>query len=62
MNKSYEGNKRGNGGVNKIRIYPCGICGQVFTSYPSQKKHLSRAHGKSTKGYDRMLENELGAR
>ena len=62
MSRDHEGNRRGNGGVNKIRVYPCAICGAVFQSYPSQKKHVSRVHGTSTRGYNRILEKELGAR
>lgn len=55
-------NRRGHGGENKVRSYPCFICGASFESYNSQKRHVSRAHGKSTKGYDQELEKELGNR
>lgn len=51
---------RGSGGTNSRVEYQCFICGASFTSYPQQKKHISRAHGKSTKGYDKILENEDG--
>ncbi len=52
-------NRREGGGVNKKRVYPCSICGAGFESYGAQKRHLSRAHGRSTAGYDRMLRDRL---
>ncbi len=52
-------NRRQGGGINKARVYPCSICGVGFESYQQQKRHLSRAHGKSTAGYDRMLRDKL---
>jgi len=55
-------NRRDQGGVNSRKVYPCFICGASFESYPAQKKHISRAHGKSTKGYDKVLENAIGRR
>ncbi len=52
-------NRREGGGVNKARVYPCNICGKGFSTYNEQKRHLSRAHGKSTAGYDRMLRDNV---
>ncbi len=52
-------NRRGEGGVNKARIWPCNMCGKTFSTYGEQKRHLSRAHGKSTAGYDRVLRDDL---
>ncbi len=52
-------NRREGGGVDKKRVYPCGICGKNFPTYNEQKRHLSRAHGKSTAGYDRMLRDRV---
>ena len=51
---------KGSGSTNTRREYQCFICGASFPSYPQQKKHISRSHGKSTKGYDKILENEGG--
>lgn len=47
-------------GINTRKEWNCFICGASFTSYQQQKRHISRAHGKSTKGYDKILENEGG--
>ncbi len=55
-------NSRDHGGVNKRKEWPCFICGRSFNSYPAQKKHISRDHGKSTKGYDQMMERANGIR
>ncbi len=55
-------NRRGEGGVNKVRTWPCSMCRGVFSTYGEQKRHISRAHGKSTKGYDRVLRDELEGR
>lgn len=52
-------NRRGHGGVNKIRFWPCNICGAKLESYGAQKRHLSVYHGKSTTGYDRVLKDEI---
>jgi hypothetical protein len=52
-------NKRDHGGVNRIRSYPCGICGANLESYNAHKRHLSRYHGKSERQYDKMLLNEI---
>lgn len=52
-------NRRSQGGFKKIRLYPCGICGEKFPTYGAQKRHLSRIHGKSTVGYDRLLRKEI---
>ncbi len=52
-------NRRDGGGVNKLRVFPCGICGAGFETYQQQKRHLSRAHGKSTAGYDKMLRDRV---
>ncbi len=52
-------NKRGHGGTNPMKVYPCNICGAGFESYGAQKRHLSRAHGKSTAGYDKHLRDEF---
>ncbi len=54
-----EKNRRERGGVNKVRVYPCGICGRGFSSYGAQKRHLSVDHGKSTSGYDKMLRDQV---
>jgi len=59
MNNS--NNRRGHGGENKVKTYPCYICGTSLPSYGAHKRHISTVHGKSTKGYDRILEKELGA-
>ncbi len=52
-------NRRGGGGINKVKTWPCSMCGKVFPTYGEQKRHLSRVHGKSTAGYDRVLRDDL---
>jgi hypothetical protein len=61
-NQNDHKNRRGDGGINKRQEWPCFICGRSFGSYQAQKKHISREHGKSTKGYDQMLERVNGIR
>lgn len=52
-------NKRGHGGVNKVRSYPCYQCGAQLETYSAHKRHISKAHGQSERGYDKMLLNEI---
>lgn len=52
-------NRRGRGGTNPMKVYPCSICGAGFETYGAQKRHLSIAHGKSTAGYDKYLRDEF---
>ncbi len=52
-------NRRNGGGVNKVKVFPCNICGAGFPTYGAQKRHLSRDHGKSTSGYDRLLRDQI---
>jgi hypothetical protein len=62
MGQDEHNNRRDHGGVNARKEWPCFICGASFGSYQQQKKHISRAHGKSTKGYDQMMERVNGHR
>jgi cytidine deaminase len=55
-------NRRQNGGINQRKVYPCLFCNQVMETYGAHKRHISTAHGKSTKTYDQQIEKELGYR
>jgi|14BtaG_2_1085337.scaffolds.fasta_scaffold00059_7 hypothetical protein len=52
-------NKRGHGGMNKRRMYPCFHCGASLESYSAHKRHISKYHGQSERGYDKSLQDEM---
>jgi hypothetical protein len=57
-----EHNRRQQGGVNRVKTYPCLMCGAQLESYGAHKRHISRVHGSSNKKYDQEIERILGHR
>lgn len=62
MKEDDHNNRRQHGGVNRVKVYPCIMCGATLDSYGAHKRHISRVHGASNKTYDQTIEKILGHR